>query len=209
MPLWWYMKNKIIFATNNADKFKEIREIMGDLGLDVVAMGEAGIVLDIEETGKTFLENAVLKARAVHALAPPGALVLADDSGLAIDYLDGEPGVYSARYMGEQTPYSVKNQNLIDRLDGVPDDERSARFVCAIAAVLPDGRLLNCEGVMEGRIAYAESGDNGFGYDPIFYLPEYGMTSAALPREKKNQISHRAQALYGMKRMLVDFLEGR
>jgi len=201
--------NKIIFATNNADKFKEIQEIMGDLGMDVISMAEAGIMLDIEESGQTFMENASLKARAVHALAPPGSLVLADDSGLVIDYLNGEPGIFSARYMGGQTPYSVKNQNLIDRLEGVPDEERGARFVCAIAALLPDATLLSCEGVMEGRMAHAPSGENGFGYDPIFYLPEYGMTSAALPSEKKNQISHRAQALHGMKRMLAEFLEGR
>jgi XTP/dITP diphosphohydrolase len=193
---------QVIFATANQDKLKEIRAIMSELGAKVLSMAEAGVFIDIEETGATFMENAIIKARALHAVAPAKALVMADDSGLEIAHLHGEPGVYSARYMGSETSYRIKNQNLIDRLAGVADEERRARFVCAIAAVLPDGELVSCEGVMEGRIAYQESGANGFGYDPIFFLPEYGLTSASLPPEEKNRISHRGKALRAMKEKL-------
>jgi XTP/dITP diphosphohydrolase len=190
---------KIIFATANQDKLKEIRAIMRELGAEVLSMEEAGLFTNIEETGATFMENAIIKAQALHAVAPAGTLVMADDSGLEIAYLAGEPGVYSARYLGTDTSYRIKNQNLIDRLAGVPDEERTARFVCAIATVLPSGELLTCEGIMEGRIDYRESGEAGFGYDPIFFLPEYGKTSAALPPEEKNRISHRGKALRAMK----------
>ncbi|MDR2547028.1 MAG: RdgB/HAM1 family non-canonical purine NTP pyrophosphatase [Lachnospiraceae bacterium] len=193
---------KLVFATNNADKYAEIKEIMVDFPVRVYSMKEAGIDMDIEETGVTFVENAIIKAKAVHAVIPE-ALVVADDSGLAIDYLDGEPGVYSARYLGVDTSYRVKNASLIDRLKGVPEEERTARFVCAIAAILPSGELITCEGTMEGLIDYRESGDNGFGYDPIFFLPEHGLTSAALLPEEKNKISHRGKAL----RMLREKLD--
>ncbi|MDR0219861.1 MAG: RdgB/HAM1 family non-canonical purine NTP pyrophosphatase [Lachnospiraceae bacterium] len=196
----------IIFATANADKLNEIKEIMQGLGMPVISMKEAEIFTDVAETGATFRENAAIKARAIHANALAGglssAIVMADDSGLEIDYLNKEPGVYSARYLGTDTSYRVKNQNLIDRLAGVPDERRSARFVCAVAAVLPSGELMEAEGLMEGRIAYGESGDNGFGYDPIFFLPEYNMTSASLPPEVKNAISHRGKALREMKKKL-------
>ncbi|MDE7249306.1 MAG: RdgB/HAM1 family non-canonical purine NTP pyrophosphatase, partial [Lachnospiraceae bacterium] len=155
----------------------------------------------IVEDGKSFLENAQIKAKAVAEHAP-GAVVLADDSGLEIDYLNKEPGIYSARYLGEDTPYSVKNQNLIDRLSGIPDDERTARFVCAIACVLPDGSLLHTEATIEGRIGYEQKGQNGFGYDPIFQVPEYGRSTAELTNEEKNRISHRGKALRAMKEQL-------
>ena len=191
---------KIIFATGNAGKMREIRDIMADLDVELLSMKDAGIKLDIVEDGKTFEENALIKARAICKLA--GEMVLADDSGLEIDYLNKEPGIYSARYMGEDTSYHIKNKSLIDRLEGVPDEKRSARFVCAIAAVFPDGKELVVRGTVEGIIGYEEKGENGFGYDPIFYLPERGCTTAELPPEEKNSISHRGNALRLMKELL-------
>lgn len=195
---------RIIFATGNEDKMREIRMIMADLGLEILSMKEAGISADIEENGTTFEENALIKAKGIAALCSD--LVLADDSGLEIDALNKEPGIYSARYMGEETSYHIKNANLIQRLAGVPDEKRTARFVCAIAAVLPDGTQLTAKAAMEGRIGYEERGENGFGYDPIFYLPEYGKTTAELPAEEKNALSHRGQALRLMKEQLKGIL---
>ncbi len=192
-----FMKARIIFATGNEGKMREIRDILGDMEAELLSMKEAGIQADIEENGKTFEENAVIKAKAVAAMTD--AVVLADDSGLEIDYLNKEPGIYSARYLGEDTPYTVKNQNLIDRLAGVPDAQRTARFVCAIAAVFPDGEVVTTHGTIEGRIGYEEKGSNGFGYDPIFYVPEYGCSTAQLSEEQKNRISHRGRALEAMK----------
>ena len=186
---------KIIFATGNADKMKEIRKILADLDAEVVSMKEAGIQADIVEDGKTFEENAVIKATAISKLTSDGEIVLADDSGLEIDYLNKEPGIYSARYMGEDTSYHIKNANLVERLDGVEDEKRTARFVCVIAAVCPDGSEHVTRGTIEGRIGYEEKGENGFGYDPIFYVPEYHCYSAELAPEEKNKISHRARAL--------------
>ena len=174
---------KIIFATGNAEKMKEIREILSDVDTEILSMREAGIFADIVEDGKTFEENAVIKAKAVCALC--GETVLADDSGLEIDYLNKEPGVYSARYMGENTDYHIKNHSLIQRLEGVPDEQRTARFVCAIAMASPDGTVKTVQGTMEGRIGYEEKGENGFGYDPIFFLPEYGCTSAENQSQRK------------------------
>ena len=193
---------KIIFATGNADKMKEIREILADLDAEILSMKEAGIQADIVEDGKTFEENAVIKATTISKLT--GEIVLADDSGLEIDYLNKEPGVYSARYMGEHTDYHTKNASLIKRLEGVPDEKRTARFVCAIAAAFPDGRVETVRETMEGRIGYEEKGENGFGYDPLF-IPddqparavEAGrrFTSAEMTPEEKNAISHRGKAL--------------
>ena len=184
---------KVIFATGNQGKMKEIREILGDLDIELLSLKDAGIQADIVEDGKTFEENAQIKARTVCSLT--GEIVLADDSGLEIDYLNKEPGIYSARYMGEDTSYRIKNANLIERLNGVPDEKRTARFVCAIAAAFPDGTMKTVRATMEGRIGYEEKGENGFGYDPIFWLPEYGCTSAELSMEEKNKISHRGKAL--------------
>lgn len=199
------MAEKLIFATSNQGKLKEIRLILGDLGMDVISMAEAGFHGEIEENGTTFAENAAIKARAVWEKT--GGLVLADDSGLVIDYLNGEPGVYSARYMGD-APYSEKNRTLIERLAGAEGEARSARFACAIAAVLPDGRELLTEGFMEGRIALEPAGNGGFGYDPILYLPEYKKTSAELDIDEKNRISHRGKALELMKEKLKETLGG-
>lgn len=200
------MAKRIVFATGNAGKMKEVSMILKDLGLPVVSMKEAGIEADIVEDGTTFAENAEIKARAVYEQCHD--IVLADDSGLEIDHLNKEPGIYSARYMGEDTSYHIKNANLIERLSGVPDKERSARFVCAIAAVLPDGAVLHSYGTIEGIIGYEEQGENGFGYDPIFYLPEYGCTTAQLAPEVKNELSHRGKALRAMKEQLRGYLGG-
>lgn len=201
---------KIIFATGNQGKMREIRKILEKLMIDgeeteVLSMKEAGIDADIVEDGRTFADNAVIKAKAVAEKAK-GAIVLADDSGLEIDFLNGEPGIYSARYMGEDTSYRVKNANLIERLSGVEEDKRTARFVCAIAAVLPDGTVLTETGVIEGRIGYEEKGDGGFGYDPIFFVPAYGKTTAELSEDEKNEISHRGKALRAIRRRLEEKL---
>lgn len=213
---------KIIFATGNKDKMREIREIMADCDVEIYSMKEAGINIDIVEDGDTFEANSIIKAKAISDYISgkgmseeqkddswkavsekyKGAIVLADDSGLEIDYLNKEPGVYSARYMGEDTSYDIKNQNLIDRLEGVEKDKRTARFVCVIAAVLPDGEVLVSRDTMEGYIGWKIAGENGFGYDPIFYLDEFGCSSAELSREQKNAISHRGKALAGIKRLL-------
>ena len=191
---------KIIFATGNKDKMREIREIMADTDVEVLSMKEVGIQVDVDENGSTFDENAVIKAKAIAEYTD--AIVLADDSGLEIDYLDKAPGVFSARFMGEDTSYDIKNQALLDKLDGVPKEQRTARFVCAIAAVLPDKRVLITKEAMEGYIGYHSEGENGFGYDPILFLDEFGCSSASLSREQKNKISHRGKALRAMKALL-------
>lgn len=194
------MENKIVFATSNVGKMREIREILKDLGMEILSMKDAGVDVDIVEDGDSFEANAMIKAKAVWEKT--GGIVLADDSGLEVDYLNGEPGIYSARYMGENTSYEIKNWNLIHRLNGVEEEKRTARFVCVIAAVLPDGRTLTARGVMEGLIAHEPAGDGGFGYDPILMLPEYGKTSAEITMEEKNKISHRGKALEAMKERL-------
>lgn len=191
---------KIVFATGNQNKMKEIREILADMDVKVVSMKEAGIHADIVEDGNSFEENAEIKAKTICEMT--GEITLADDSGLEIDYLNKEPGIYSARYMGEDTSYRIKNGNLIQRLEGVPDEKRTARFVCAVAAAFPDGTVKTVRETMEGRIGYEEKGENGFGYDPIFYLPEYGCTSAELSMEEKNKISHRGKALRAIRDVL-------
>ena len=196
---------RIIFATGNAGKMREIREIMADMPVEVVSMKEAGILADIEENGTTFVENAKIKATEVAKQTKD--IVLADDSGLEVDYLNKEPGVYSARYLGEDTPYEVKNQTILDRLSGVPKEKRTARFVCAIAAALPDGKVLTTQATIEGYIGEKPAGENGFGYDPIFMVEEYQCSTAELSEEQKNEISHRGKALRKMKALLADTYE--
>ncbi len=191
---------KIIFATGNENKLREIRQITADMDIEVVSMKEAGVYTDVDETGTTFEENAFLKAAAIAKKC--GLPTLADDSGLEIDYLGKQPGIYSSRFMGEDTPYSEKNAELLRRMEGVPDEERTARFVCAICYVRPDGSSETVTATMEGIVAHQAAGENGFGYDPIFFLPEKGCTSAELPPEEKNRISHRGKAL----RMMRDIL---
>ena len=189
---------RIVFATGNKDKMREIHMIMEDLKLPILSMKEAGVAVDIVEDGTTFQENALIKAKAIAQLLPED-IVMADDSGLEIDYLNKEPGIYSARYMGEHTSYDIKNNNLLDRLKGVPAEQRTARFVCAVAAVFPGGKSTVVRETMEGRIADHIAGENGFGYDPIFWLDEYGCTSAEISPEEKNQLSHRGKALREVK----------
>ena len=189
---------RIIFATGNAGKMKEIREILSDLPYEVVSMKEAGVTADIVEDGTTFEENAMIKAKTIAELT--GEIAMADDSGLEVDYLDKAPGIYSARFLGEDTSYEIKNKYLIDQLEGVEGAERSARFVCAIACVWPDGKSKVCRATIEGELAKAPAGENGFGYDPIFYVPQFGKTTAELSMAEKNEISHRAKALREMKK---------
>lgn len=201
------MKKKLIFATGNEGKMKEIREILGDLDYEILSMKEAGVDVDIVEDGTTFEENAIIKAKTV--MEATGSIVLADDSGLEIDYLDKAPGIYSARFAGEDTSYDIKNRIFLDRLEGVPDEERRARFVCAVAAVFPDGTVKVVRETIEGQIAHEIVGENGFGYDPIFYVPEYGCTTAEMTPELKNELSHRGKALRAMKKILEEkFREG-
>ena len=195
---------QLIFATGNAGKMREIRQIMADMPLEIKSMKEAGVTADIAEDGKTFEENALIKARAIHGMT--GGIVLADDSGLEVDYMDKMPGIYSSRFMGEDTSYDIKNRAIIDALEKAEGEERSARFVCAIAAVLPDGSERVVRATMEGRIGYEITGENGFGYDPIFFLPEYGKTSAEISPEEKNAISHRGKALRLMREELKEAL---
>lgn len=194
------MIKEVIFATGNKDKVKEAESILAPLGFTVISQKEAGIKADVDEDGTTFAENAMIKAKAV--AAHTDAIVIADDSGLVVDYLGGEPGIYSSRYMGEDTSYEIKNAEIIRRLESAKEEERTARFVCAIAACLPDGRELSVEATIEGLIAHEAYGDGGFGYDPIFYVPEYKKTTAELSLEEKNAISHRGKALRKMSELL-------
>ncbi len=195
------MERRIVFATGNENKMVEIRRILSDLGMPVYSMKELGIEADIVEDGISFEENAEIKARAISRLLPDD-IVLADDSGLEIDYLDKAPGIYSARFAGEDTSYDVKNCILLDKLEGVPNEERTARFVCAVAAAFPDGTVETVTGTIEGMIAEEMLGENGFGYDPIFYVPEYGCTTAQMDPDKKNQLSHRGNALRAMRKII-------
>ena len=216
------MKQLIIFATGNRNKIHEILEIIDDPSVTVMSMKEAGVAADPEEDGSTFEENALIKARAVYdvirAQRAAGTLsfddtdtditVLSDDSGLEIDALGGEPGIYSACYLGHDTDYTYKMNKILERLSGVPDEERTARFVAAVAAVFSDGTEQVVRGTMEGRIGHRILGNNGFGYDPFFFLPEYNKTSAEITEEEKNAISHRGKALRAMMGILRDRKKG-
>lgn len=193
-------KKKIIFATTNEGKMAEIRMIMSDLNVELYSLKDMNIDTHIEETGTTFEENAIIKAKTICQMT--GQMVMADDSGLEVDYMDKAPGVYSARYLGEDTPYSIKNQTILDNLKDAKGDERSARFVCAIAAAFPDGRVITTVATIEGLIADRKRGENGFGYDPLLYVPEYDMTTGEMEVELKNKISHRGKALELMKEKL-------
>ena len=194
---------RIVFATGNKDKMKEIRMIMEDLNLPILSMKEAGVKKEIIEDGTTFQENALIKAKAIAELLPDD-IVMADESGLEIDYLNKEPGIYSARYMGEHTSYDIKNNHILERLKGVPKEQRTARFVCAVAAVFPGGKSIVVNGTMEGRIADHIAGENGFGYDPIFWLDDYGCTSAEISPEEKNSLSHRGKALRAVRQQIME-----
>ena len=193
--------SRIIFATGNEGKMREIREILAGMETEILSMKEAGLQSDAEETGTTFEENAIIKAKAMAAMTDD--IVLADDSGLEVDYLNKEPGIYSARYLGEDTSYDIKNQAILDRMKGVPKEKRSARFVCAIAAVLPNKEVLVVRETIEGYIGYEVAGCNGFGYDPILYVDEFGCSTAELSEEEKNKVSHRGKALRVMREKLI------
>lgn len=195
-------KIRLVFATGNQGKVNEFRQMLGE-SYEILSMKDLDVEVEIVEDGKTFEENAVIKAKAV--MEATGEMVLADDSGFEVDCLGGEPGIYSARYMGEDTPYSVKNAELLRRCEGVPEDKRDARFVCVIACAYPDGTVDTATGVIEGKIAHESKGENGFGYDPVFYLPERGCTTGELPPEEKNAISHRGIAV----RKMVEILKKR
>ena len=206
------MKQLIIFATGNKGKIREIRDIITDPNIEVLSMREAGVEADPDENGTSFEENALIKARAVADVIrkkkAEGTLpwdaqdtqitVMSDDSGLVVDALGGEPGIYSARYLGYDTDYNYKMEQIMKRMEGVPEDQRTARFVAAVGAVFPDGSEHVVLGAMEGVIAHGIYGQNGFGYDPFFYLPEYGKTSAEITEDEKNAISHRGKALRAM-----------
>lgn len=192
----------MIFATGNEGKMVEVRAILGEIGEPVLSLKDAGIDVDVEENGTTFEENAMIKAKAIAKLT--GQLTLADDSGLEVDALNKEPGIYSARYMGRDTSYEIKNAEIIRRLEGVKGEDRSARFVCAIAAALPNGECFVTRGTIEGIIAQEPAGTNGFGYDPIVYVPEYKMTTGQMDPDAKNAISHRGKALTEMKKLLIE-----
>ena len=184
---------RFVLATGNPDKVREIREILREQPFEVVSMQEAGFTGDIEENGATFEENALIKARAVHAIT--GGFVMADDSGLAIDALGGAPGILSARFAGEKATYPEKIEKIWEMLRDVPEEARTAQFVCAIAVVRPDGSSFTVRGTCEGRIASEMRGTNGFGYDPVFFLPEFGKTTAELDPDTKHAVSHRGRAL--------------
>ncbi|MGE4215338.1 MAG: XTP/dITP diphosphatase [Anaerotignaceae bacterium] len=191
---------KIIFATKNAGKAKEVKIMLEELDAQVLTMTEAGIDIDVIEDGETFEDNAIKKAKEIMQVS--GCLVLSDDSGLEVDYLNKQPGVYSARFMGEDTSYDIKNQKILEMLKDVAVEKRTARFVSVIAAAFPDGRIVTTRGTIEGIIAYEAKGENGFGYDPIFYVPQFGMHTAEMDIEQKNKISHRGKALREMKEIL-------
>ena len=202
-------KYQIIFATGNKGKIREIKEIVKDSDhkdrIEVLSMREADVEAEPDENGADFEDNALIKARAVYDLlqsrpVPEDTvrIVMSDDSGLVIDSLGGAPGVHSARYMGYDTDYRLRMEHILELMKNIPEEQRSARFVAAVAAVLPDGQSRVVRGAMEGRIGYSIAGENGFGYDPFFYLPQYGMTSAEISPEEKNKISHRGQALRKM-----------
>ena len=188
---------KLIIATSNKDKVREIGEILKDTPFTAVSMHEEGLDPDIVEDGKTFEENALIKARAVHGLAE-NCYVMADDSGLCIDALDGAPGIYSARFCGEDSTYPEKFAKIFEMLKDVPEEKRTAKFVCSIAVVRPDGTDFTVRGEVCGILHEKPAGDGGFGYDPIFYVPEFGMTTAQMTKEQKNSISHRGKALRAM-----------
>lgn len=194
------MSKRIIFATGNEGKMREVRMILADLGYEILSLKDIGYDKEIIENGKTFEENALIKARTI--ANERNEIVLADDSGLEVDYMDKQPGIYSARFLGEDTSYRIKNQYIIDQLKDAKPEERTARFVCAIACAFPDGRTITTRGTIEGYIGYEERGENGFGYDPIFMVPEFNCTTSELDLEQKNKISHRGKALEAMKKLI-------
>jgi XTP/dITP diphosphohydrolase len=186
------MTNKLLIATHNPGKVREYRELLAGLSLEITYLDAEGISLEVEETGGTFAENAIQKA-AAYARASD-LWTWADDSGLEVDALGGGPGVHSARYAGPGASDADRRRRLLNALAGVPWDRRTARFRCVVALATPGGEVRTADGMCEGVIAFGPAGNNGFGYDPVFYLPERGATMAQLPPEEKNRISHRGRA---------------
>ena len=213
-----------LLATNNSGKAREIKPMFEAAGLTLITLADLGLHFEAGEDGQTFLHNATQKAEETakflkeqtykatgdytQFLSPYNIAVLADDSGLVIDALDGEPGVDSALYMGRDTPYREKCQNIIDRLSATPEKERTARFICILVCIMPDDTKLIAEGTIEGRIAHKMSGSDGFGYDPIFFYPPYGKTLAELTHDEKNRVSHRGQTAHKMIGLIVDASTG-
>ena len=195
---------KFIFATKNEGKVKEVIKIFDSDKIEVITMAQAGIDIDVVEDGETFEENA--RKKAVEIMKASGFPAIADDSGLEIDFLNGQPGVQSARFMGHDTPYDIKNNKILEMLRGVPEDKRTARFVSAVCLAMPDGRIFETRGTIEGIIGYEIKGENGFGYDPIFYKPEIGRYLADISTEEKNAISHRGKAMAKMREMVMEIL---
>lgn len=196
---------KIIFATGNKDKLKEINRAFEGTEYEIVSMKDAGFDGDIEENGETFEENSYIKAKAIWDKF--GGLVMADDSGFMVEYLNGAPGVYSARYMGEDADYATKCKGILKSLEGVPEEKRAAAFVTVITAILPDGRKLVAEGRLSGRVHDKPEGTNGFGYDPILFVPELGRTTAQISMDEKIAIGHRGKALKLMREKLLKAFE--
>lgn len=190
----------VVIASGNKGKLKEFRELMADLPVEVKSLADYPEIGDIEENGATFAENAYIKAKAVYDAT--GCLCIADDSGLEVDALDGAPGIYSARYAGEKKDDTANNAKLLAALENVPDDKRGAQFHCAIVAITADGSRFDAEGIVRGRILRAPRGENGFGYDPLFYVPEFERTTAELSMDEKNAISHRGKAVRKMVEIL-------
>ncbi len=195
---------KIIFATKNEGKVREAQKILDSDKIELVTMTRAGINDDIVEDGTTFAENARKKAMEIMKIS--GLPAIADDSGLEIDFMDKKPGVYSARFMGHDTPYEFKNKKILEMMKDVPEEKRTARFVSAVCLAMPDGRLIEEEGTIEGIIGYEIKGSNGFGYDPIFYIPELKKYSAELSLEEKNLISHRGKAMRAVKNRIMELI---
>ncbi len=195
---------KLLVATHNPGKIREYRELLADLPLEVTSLDAEGITQDVEETGATFAENAILKARSYAAMT--GLWAWADDSGLEVAALDGRPGVYSARYGGPGRTDQDRCQTILDELKHIPQAEWTARFHCVVAIALPHGRVYTADGAVEGAITAHPRGSNGFGYDPIFYIPQFNATMAELSPETKNRISHRAIASVKAKALLHDLL---
>lgn len=198
---------RIVFATGNAGKVREIKDILDDTEASVYSLKDMGLRSEADENGASFGDNAFIKAHEIYDILKKSGqmtdtIVMADDSGLCIDALGGEPGVHSARFMGHDTDYSIKNAAILKKLENVPDDKRGAQFVCHICAIDENGRRYDAEDEMPGMIAHESRGREGFGYDPIFYLPELGRTSGELSEEEKNAISHRGKVLRSMKRIL-------
>lgn len=196
---------RLIVASNNEHKINEIKQILKDFPMEIISLREAGINIDVEENGSTFMENAHIKAIEIYKLIG-NAMVLADDSGLAVDILNGEPGVYSARYSGEHGNDKKNNEKLLSKLKGIDFEKRSGKFICAIELIIDENKIINVQGEVKGYIIEREKGDNGFGYDPLFYVPEFDKTMAEMSFEEKNSISHRGKALRKLKEEVNRYL---